>query len=177
MTVDPPSPYPHARRIFGHPAVLLGGGRALLLQVAHPLVARAVLDHSDFERDPFGRLARTLEVVNAIVYGDGATAAAAEAGLAEVHRRVTGPGYAASDPALAGWVHATLIDTTLRMHARFVAPLPPDVADAFYAEAVQLGVRFGVPVAAQPPDRTAFRRYVRATIGELAPRILSLIHI
>jgi len=42
-------------------AVLLGAGpAALLLQVAHPLIALGVARHSDFRTDPFGRLRRTL---------------------------------------------------------------------------------------------------------------------
>ena len=43
--------------------LLLGGGRALLLQIAHPLVAAGVGAHSDFRTDPLGRLQRTLDAV------------------------------------------------------------------------------------------------------------------
>src|SRR5205823_703140 len=43
------------RRVDGESVLLLGGGRALLMQLAHPLVARGVAEHSDFRRDPFGR--------------------------------------------------------------------------------------------------------------------------
>src|SRR5215468_9655083 len=43
------------RRVAREPAVLFGGGCALLLEVAHPLVAAGVAEHSDFRRDPFGR--------------------------------------------------------------------------------------------------------------------------
>ena len=41
--------------------LLLGGGRALLLEIAHPLVAAGVAEHSSYRSDPFGRLQRTLE--------------------------------------------------------------------------------------------------------------------
>src|SRR4051812_50192181 len=37
-------------------ALMLGGGRALLLQAAHPLALAGVMEHSDFERDVWGRL-------------------------------------------------------------------------------------------------------------------------
>jgi uncharacterized protein (DUF2236 family) len=40
------------RRVASEQVVLLGGGRALLLEVAHPLVAAGVAQHSDFRRDP-----------------------------------------------------------------------------------------------------------------------------
>src|SRR5262245_34745579 len=54
------------RRVSREPAVLFGGGCALLLEVAHPLVAAGVADHSDFRRDPFGRLQRTLAAMSAM---------------------------------------------------------------------------------------------------------------
>ena len=49
---------------------MLGGGRALILQVAHPLVAAGVAQHSNYRKDPWGRLFRTLDRTTAIVFGD-----------------------------------------------------------------------------------------------------------
>jgi uncharacterized protein (DUF2236 family) len=54
------------RRVSREPCVLFGGGCALLLEVAHPLVAAGVAEHSDFRRDPFGRLQRTLAAISAL---------------------------------------------------------------------------------------------------------------
>jgi uncharacterized protein (DUF2236 family) len=159
------------RSVFGHPAVLLGGGRALMLQLAHPDVARGVAEHSDFARDPFRRLQRTLDAVNAIVYGPADLAYETAAALQEVHARVTGPGYAATDPDLVLWVHATLIDTALEMHARWVRPLPLPVAEAFYAEAMVVGELFGAPVGHQPPDLRAFAAYVHDTLDAALPEV------
>ena len=48
---------PVAWRIHRETALLLGGPRALLLQLAHPLVAQGVADHSEF----LERLRRLLE--------------------------------------------------------------------------------------------------------------------
>src|SRR5437899_10937020 len=50
--------------------LVLGGGRALLLQIAHPLVAAAVADHSGFDRDPWERLWGTLDAVLNVTFGD-----------------------------------------------------------------------------------------------------------
>ena len=52
------------RRIGNTPLTpFLGGGPAMLLQVAHPLVAAGVVQHSDFRRDlwrgSFARSARS----------------------------------------------------------------------------------------------------------------------
>ena len=50
--------------------LLLGAGpRALLLQLAHPLVAAGVAEHSDFRADPWRRLDGTLRSYLRIVYG------------------------------------------------------------------------------------------------------------
>ena len=49
------------RRVGTSPLVpLLGGGPAVLLQVAHPLVAAGLVDHLDYRRDLWRRLLRTL---------------------------------------------------------------------------------------------------------------------
>ena len=103
-------------------AVLLGSGpAALLLQLAHPLVAEGVAAHSDFAADPFARLRRTLRTTLAMVFGDGPTAEHAVTELNRVHARVQGPvldplaaavtdarHYRALDPELLLWVQATL---------------------------------------------------------------------
>ncbi|HEY8800211.1 MAG TPA: oxygenase MpaB family protein, partial [Candidatus Limnocylindrales bacterium] len=72
--------------------LLLGAGpRALLLQLAHPLVAAGVADHSDFRTDPWARLRATLRSYLAIVYGTGTAARAEIRRLNALHRTITGP--------------------------------------------------------------------------------------
>ncbi|HVF13133.1 MAG TPA: oxygenase MpaB family protein, partial [Acidimicrobiales bacterium] len=96
-------------RIAREKAILAGGPAALLLQVAHPLVAAGVVNHSDFESDPLGRLRHTLDSLLTVVFGDRAQAETAVAVVAAVHRPVrgvsgTGAAYRADDPELALWV-------------------------------------------------------------------------
>lgn len=155
------------RRVDAEGVLLLGGGRALLMQLAHPQVAAGVADHSDFTTDPMARLRRTLDATFTIVFGTTAQAMQTAASLRAVHDRVVGPGYAANDPALLMWVHATLVDTALRVHARFLRPLPPDDAERYYVESMTVAEVLGVPRAAQPPDLAAFRAYVREMVGSL----------
>jgi len=95
-------------RINRETALLAGGGRALLLQVAHPLVAAGVAQHSDFETNPWRRLVRTLDVGTKIVFGDPQTSAAAARALRRRHETVRGVSdegvpYEANDPALLLW--------------------------------------------------------------------------
>jgi uncharacterized protein (DUF2236 family) len=53
------------RRLGNSPLVpMLGGGAAVLLQVAHPLVAAGVVYHSDYHEDLWRRLLRTLQAVS-----------------------------------------------------------------------------------------------------------------
>ncbi len=85
------SPESVIRRIGNDPLVpLLGGGPAVLLQVAHPLVAAGVVAHSDYRRDLWRRLLRTLRAVYLIVYGNKAEAERAGAAVQAVHARVVG---------------------------------------------------------------------------------------
>src|SRR6476646_2648074 len=70
-------------------AVLLGAGpAALLLQIAHPLVAEGVSHHSEFHGDTFGRLRRTLNTTMYRVFGDGPIADRAVKRLNGVHASV-----------------------------------------------------------------------------------------
>jgi uncharacterized protein (DUF2236 family) len=58
------------RRVGNTPIVpFLGGGPAVLLQVAHPLVAAGVVEHSDYRTDLWHRLVRTLRALYLIAYG------------------------------------------------------------------------------------------------------------
>ncbi|TMC07458.1 MAG: DUF2236 domain-containing protein, partial [Chloroflexi bacterium] len=48
----------------------LAGMRALMVQALHPLAMAGVAQHSDWQRDPFGRLAATSGYVLTVTYGD-----------------------------------------------------------------------------------------------------------
>ena len=78
------------RRVNRENVLLLGGGRALLMQLAHPKVAAGVDEHSDFRTHPVRRLRRTVRMTMAIVFGDLKTAEAAAQSVNRVHGRVRG---------------------------------------------------------------------------------------
>jgi uncharacterized protein (DUF2236 family) len=155
------------RRVSGEVILLLGGGRALLMQLAHPQVAAGVADHSGFDQDPFGRLRRTLEATYTIVFGTRDEADLVARQLWAVHEHVTGPDYRANDPELLMWVHATLVDTALRVHARFLRPLNGRDAERYYQDSIVVAEVLGVPRELQPPDLVAFQRYMRDMVGTL----------
>src|SRR3954463_11311927 len=78
-------------RVNREGVLLFGGGTALIQQVAHPLVAAGVSQHSDYREDPWGRLYRTLDVTTRIVFGSTKTSEEAAAGLLESQWRGGGP--------------------------------------------------------------------------------------
>lgn len=142
---------------------MLGGGRALLMQVAHPVVAAAVRHHSRYETEPWRRLARTMTALYTIVLGTTSDAERAGAATRAVHARVPG----ADDAGAQLWVHATLVDTGVTMYEAFVRRLRDREREAFYDEMKIVAELFGVPPAVLPPTYAAFREYRRATIERL----------
>ena len=134
-----------------------------------PAVAAGVADHSDFRADPWRRLAGTLRSFLTIVYGTTGAARAEIRRLNTLHREITGPGYAARDPELGLWVHATLIDSTIAVADAWLEPLPAARRAAFYAETRPVGRAFGVPDAMLPADLEAFERYVADMLGAAGP--------
>ena len=117
------SPDSVAWKIDRERAVLLGGGRSLLMQLAHPRVARGVAEHSDFRRRPFRRLARTLTLSLDSVFGDRDVALRSAGRINAAHASVRGEGYSAFDPDLLLWVFATLADSAVLSYELFVRGL------------------------------------------------------
>jgi uncharacterized protein (DUF2236 family) len=162
-------------------AVLLGAGPgALLLQLAHPLVAEGVAQHSRFEEDPTRRLRNTLRTTLALVFGDGAQAERAVARLNGVHRGVRGESsdplarkaaarYRALDPALLLWVQATLIVSSVEAYERWVGPLDAGDRERFWQEARRVGTRIGIPLDLSPADWPALLDYWERTLEPAGP--------
>jgi uncharacterized protein (DUF2236 family) len=166
-------PGSEAWRLNREAMLLLGAGpRALLLQIAHPLVAAGVAEHSDFRVDPWARLSGTLRSYLRIVYGT------ADAARGEIHRLGTlhrgirgvvlepaargrhGSRYSALDPDLALWVHATLVDSTIAAYDAWLEPLDRSERARYYAETLPVGRAFGIPASKLPPDLEAFEAYL-----------------
>jgi uncharacterized protein (DUF2236 family) len=175
-------PDSEAWRLNREAALLLGAGpRALLLQLAHPLVAEGVDQHSDFRADPWSRLAGTLRSYLRIVYGTRASALAEIARLDRMHGFVAGPvrdpwlraefgsTYEARKPELLLWVHATLVDSTLVTVDRWLEPLSPARRARFYEETLVVGRAFGIPDSILPQDVDAFDAYMALQVARGGP--------
>jgi uncharacterized protein (DUF2236 family) len=155
------------RRINAEPAIVLGAGRALLLQVAHPAVAQGVADHSDFRADPFGRLRGTVEALNGVVFGSEQNAVAIGRRVQAMHEHIVGATYRANDIDNLVWVHATLCDSALDARRRFVGPIDDNDVDTYYEQMKVVATVFGVPAGALPPAWSDFRAYFDEMITAL----------
>ena len=166
------SPESMVRRLGNSPVTpFLGGGAAVLLQVAHPLVACGVVEHSGYDRNLWRRLVGTLRALYLITFGDREEAERAGAAVQAVHARVHGrtreqlgpfpPGtsYSASDPELMLWVHATLVYSSLAAYERFVQPLTADERERYHEEMNLVARLFGTPAEALPHSYDTFRTY------------------
>jgi len=175
-------PGSEAWRLNREAVLLLGAGpRALLLQIAHPLVAEGVDQHSGFREDPWSRLTATTRSYLTIVYGSASQARAEIRRLNALHRSITGPvndpdaaarhgsAYQARDPELSLWVHATLVDSTMVAFDRWIAPLSRDERRRYYAETKPIGRAFGVPPSILPRDLDVFEAYLDRMLAPGGP--------
>jgi uncharacterized protein (DUF2236 family) len=126
-----------------------------------------VAEHSRYRGDRIGRLLGTLRPMYAIAFGSPAQVRQAAAGVNAMHARVSGAGYSARDPALLAWVLATLIDSALLVHHRFVRPLCAEETQHYYDDMRALGALLGVPASALPATATDFGSYVHDTLASL----------
>ncbi len=154
----------------------LSGARAVMLEIAHPLVAAGVAEHSNYRGDPFGRLFRTVNTMTDLAFNRPRAARRAARHYYACHRKVTGrlpeaigpypagTEYDANDPLLRLWVLATLIDSALLVHDLFVRPTTPAERESYYTDFQKLGGYLGLPNMFMPPTYTDFQDYMQAMI-------------
>jgi uncharacterized protein (DUF2236 family) len=187
-------PSGQVQRVNREGILLLGGGRALLLQVAHPLVAAGVAEHSNFENEPLKRLWRTLDLTLTVAFGDAVSALRAVRQIEARHvpvrgtlasrvgRFPAGADYDAADPELLFWVHATLVDSARRVYERCIEPLSHVERSGFYEESKITARLFGIPQSTIPESFAEFSDYMKEmvngpdlAVGEDARRIAASI--
>jgi uncharacterized protein (DUF2236 family) len=150
--------------------LLASGARALLMQVAHPLVAAAVADHSRYRSDPIGRLRDTLDAIYSFAFADRQHAEQVVRSVTRLHSVVSGHApdgraYSALDPKLLLWVYATLIDTSLLAYETFVKPLSAEERKDYYAEFRRNASLWGIPEDLPPASIEELRAWMRHLIA------------
>lgn len=136
--------------------VAISGGRALLMQAAHPLAVIGLVGHTDSLGDPFPRLLRTAEVMNEITFGTRTRADELTKMARTMHKRVSGKlpndvgaykkgtPYAADDPGLLLWVLFCLVDSGLVAYQTYVRQLSDEERQAYWDDYKTVGKLFGL---------------------------------
>jgi uncharacterized protein (DUF2236 family) len=178
-----PSAYSHNYGYYGPTSVtwkvgrdsilMLGGPRAVLMQLAHPLIAIAVSAHSSYMTDPFGRAERTFVLGELLTFGSFEKARRAARIINHLHSAVhgtlpidvgafaKGTPYAARKPELLLWVHATLVDTMLLCYPLFIGPLTPAEQETYYQESKEVVHLLGLPPEKMPRTVHDLQEYVQ----------------
>lgn len=161
------------RRHGAEGVLLLGGGAAILLQLADPRVARGVAQHSGFRERPLDRLIGTLDYVYTIGFGDEQLAAEAVRAVNRRHAPVRGdadgggPAYNAFDADAQRWVASTLLAVALELHERLEGPLPEATADVIVRGYAALGMRLQAAGEGWPETRAEFDAWWAEQLGAL----------
>jgi uncharacterized protein (DUF2236 family) len=156
--------------------VVAGWGRAILLQLAHPLIAAGVADHSSFRGSliaSFKRLSSTVAAMLSLTFGTDEEAISTAARINGIHDRVSGrlgepagaldagDRYSAHDPELLRWVHATLLESIPLTYELLVGRLTTEERDRYCAEAAIMEPLLDIPEGLLPRDSTQLDAYVR----------------
>jgi uncharacterized protein (DUF2236 family) len=160
--------------------VFLGGGRAALLQLAHPFVAYGVDQHSKTRVDVIGRFQRTFMAVFAMTFGDLQEAFTAARRVHQVHTQIVGTipedigtfpkgtPYAANDVDALVWVYATLVESVITTTELVRGRVPLSEKEAYYRDTWSFARLFGIPDAALPSDWHAFQAYFDRMVASSA---------
>lgn len=180
-----PGPDSVSWRVHREIVVTAGWSRAVLLQLAHPLVAAAVEDHSTFRggwKANIRRVRSTVEAFQSLVFGDDEEAISTAARINVIHDRVTGclrsaagafptgKRYSAHDASLLRWVHATLLESSLLAYERLVEPLGREARERYVSEAAVMEPLLDIPPGLLPRTTAELEAYVwdRLRSGKIA---------
>jgi uncharacterized protein (DUF2236 family) len=161
------------RRVHRERAIALAGPRSLLLMAAHPVAFEGFFAQTDALDEPYERLRRTAELLSLIAYGPRAQADTATTRVRALHRTVrgflperagrfpAGTPYAADDPQLLLWILASLFDSCLLVHDRYVGTLSQAEREDYWRDYLLIGRLFGLRPRDMPRDLGAFQAYMR----------------
>jgi uncharacterized protein (DUF2236 family) len=164
-----------AQKVNGERLVILGWSRAILLQMAHPLIAAGVAEHSTFRggaREAVSRMHGTIGAMLALTFGDEPRRDTTLSHIRSIHRRVNGTlasqagrfpagtPYSAEDPHLLLWVHATVLESIAHTYQLLVAPLDRGALDALCHESAPTLLALGGEAATAPRSWAALTTYI-----------------
>jgi uncharacterized protein (DUF2236 family) len=151
--------------------VLFGGARALLMHAAHPLVAAGARQTSLYQRDPWARLLRTLQLQSTMTFGTRAEANEAADRINKLHRKVngvdpvTGRHYDALDFGLLLWVHAALEVSSILFFEKTVRPLLAHERQRYHEENLLAAELMLLPRNEVPDTYQELETYIGEVVG------------
>jgi uncharacterized protein (DUF2236 family) len=163
------------RRVLREKVVALSGPRALLMMAAHPVAFEGFFMATGSLGDPYVRLRRTAEVLDAIVWGPKAEADRRTRRVRAMHAKArgvlpraagrypAGTPWAADDPELLLWIIASLVDSVVLVYRRYVdAGLD---RDALWRDYRVVAKQFGLRDADLPQSWAEFEAYMSGMLA------------
>jgi len=153
------------REVVSHRLTALSGPRALLVMAAHPVAFAGFFAHTGALDDPYARLRRTGDVLDAIAFGTKEDADRATRRVRAIHRRIAGEledgrTYRADDPDLLLWILAAMAESALVVYPRYVRRLSDAERDALWRDYRIVGRCFGLRERDMPPTVADFDAYM-----------------
>lgn len=153
------------RRVHREKVVGLSGPRALLMMAAHPVAFEGFFMATGALDDPYVRLRRTAEVMDAIAWRSRAEADRMTGRVRRMHARARGTlpdgtPWAADDPELLLWIIACLVDSAVLVYERYVTGLSARERDAYWDDYRVVGRLFGLADADMPASWREFQEYM-----------------
>ncbi|SEP80973.1 Uncharacterized conserved protein, DUF2236 family [Lentzea xinjiangensis] len=138
-------------QMHADPTMWIAGIASLYLQALHPKAVAGVVQNSNFQADPPGRLKRTADFVGLGVYGTDEEIARAAARVRATHRSlrgvVDGRTFRVDEPELLLWVHCSEVYCFETVLDRAGYGLSDRQKDLYYAEQ-----RFAASLVGLHPD-------------------------
>lgn len=181
------------RRVNDELVVAFSGGRALMMQAAHPVMFEGFYQETSSSSDIHGRLRRTAYVMNTIYYGSRDEADRLTAAVRQMHSQVrghlkeavgsfpAGVEYRADDPKYLLWTLATLFSSADLFYRRYVHRLSVEERDLLWNDYCLVGTLFGLDESEMPPTAKEVDNYltlmgdelyVSARAREIVPEII-----
>ncbi len=142
------------------------------MQLAHPLVATAIQQHSETFANPIRRFHRTFATIYAMVFGSLDQSLDAARRLHRRHAAISGIVTSTAGPFVAGsrynansvpalrWVYATLTSTAIEAYSLALPALSSQQCEHYYTESWRFAALFGIDPSVLPKDWSAFSAYL-----------------
>jgi uncharacterized protein (DUF2236 family) len=166
-----PDPNSVSWQMHADPTMWIAGIASLYLQALHPKAVAGVVQNSNFQADPLGRLKRTADFVGLGVYGTDEEIAAAAARVRATHRGlrgvVDGRTFRVDEPELLLWVHCSEVYCFETVLDRAGYGLTDRQKDRYYAEQRFAATLVGLHEDEVPGSRREMAEYFERMRPEL----------